>query len=70
MSLSKITVNDIIYFVMSKGHPVSGLAIRFLMDGFTPWTEIEEEFFEPETYKEIIEWKEENANNKTNRKSQ
>ena len=65
-----ITVNDLIYFVMSKGHPVSGLAISFLMDGFAPWTEIEEEFFEPEMYKEIMEWKEANVKSETNRKSQ
>ena len=61
MSLLKkqiITVTDIINFVRSRGHPVSGIAIRALMDGFMPDTEIEEEFFPPELYKEIMGWKE------------
>lgn len=60
MSLYKITVNDIIYFAVSKGYPVSGLAVGALMDGLKPWTELEEDLFDPETYKEIIAWKEAN----------
>ena len=67
-----ITVADIVNYVMSKGAPVSGLVISTLQDGFAPNTVIEAEFFSPELYKEIVEWKDVKdgqPNQTTNRKS-